>query len=299
MIGRKVIGRIPLAVIGRGKFSKIFIGVGEKISKYSLNLKYDLRKSSLELEDKEYISIAFANSILYLLLFFSLFFVLIFIAQHNSVAESLMKSFVFSAIISLLMFVVLIKYPKIIAGKKAELVDKHLTFALKDMALQISSGVSLYNSMVNISNSNYGEVSMEFARTVRKISSGTPVEKALQALAVESSSEFMRRTVWQLINTIKVGASLRGSLRAIINELTIGERDRIRSYSRELNMWVLAYMLFAVAVPTIGTTVMMILAGFAGYNMTKGIFVLFLLINFAIQCILIGFVKYRRPVVNF
>ena len=101
------------------------------------------------------------------------------------------------------------------------------------------------------------------------------------------------------INTIKVGASLKGSLRAIINELTICERERIRNYSRELNMWVLAYMLFAVAVPTIGTTVMMILAGFAGYNMTKEMFVLFLLINFAIQYILIGFVKYRRPVVNF
>lgn len=291
--------RIPLAVIGQGKFSKIFIGIGEKLSKYFLNLKYDLRKSSLDVEDKDYIAVAVANFISYFIFFLALFFGLMFIAQHKPLAESLLRAAAFSALISILMFVVIIKYPKIIAGKKAELIDKHLTFALKDMALQISSGVSLYNSMVNISNSTYGEVSMEFARTVKKISSGTPVEKALQTLAVESSSEFMRRTVWQLINTIKVGASLKGSLRAIITELTMNEKEKIKSYSRELNMWVLAYMLFAVAVPTIGTTVMMILAGFAGYNMTKEMFVLFLLINFAIQYILIGFVKYRRPVVNF
>ena len=291
--------RIPLAVIGQGKFSKIFIGIGEKLSKYFLNLKYDLRKSSLDVEDKDYIAVAVANFISYFIFFLALFFGLMFIAQHKPLAESLLRAAAFSALISILMFVVIIKYPKMIAGKKAELIDKHLTFALKDMALQISSGVSLYNSMVNISNSTYGEVSMEFARTVKKISSGTPVEKALQTLAVESSSEFMRRTVWQLINTIKVGASLKGSLRAIITELTMNEKEKIKSYSRELNMWVLAYMLFAVAVPTIGTTVMMILAGFAGYNMTKEMFVLFLLINFAIQYILIGFVKYRRPVVNF
>jgi len=294
-----VSSRIPLAVIGQGKFSKIFIGIGEKLSKYFLNLKYDLRKSSLDVEDKDYIAVAVANFISYFIFFLALFFGLMFIAQHKPLAESLLRAAAFSALISILMFVVIIKYPKIIAGKKAELIDKHLTFALKDMALQISSGVSLYNSMVNISNSTYGEVSMEFARTVKKISSGTPVEKALQTLAVESSSEFMRRTVWQLINTIKVGASLKGSLRAIITELTMNEKEKIKSYSRELNMWVLAYMLFAVAVPTIGTTVMMILAGFAGYNMTKEMFVLFLLINFAIQYILIGFVKYRRPVVNF
>ena len=289
--------RIPLILIS-SRIAEKFLGIGERLAKIFPNIGNELRKAGITSEDKEYLSVIFFNSAVYFLFFLGLFFILLYAVQHKSFSEAILKSLGFSFLIFFMLFAVLLRYPSILSGKKAEKIDKNLLFALKDMTLQISSGVSLYNSMVNISKAGYGEVSADFGKVGREISSGISVEKALQKLAIESSSEFMRRTIWQLINTIRVGASLKGTLKGLINELNIEQKDKIRSYSRELNMWVLAYMLFAVAVPTIGATVLVILSGFAGYTVTKETFIIFILVNFVIQYILIGFVKFRRPIVH-
>ena len=124
------------------------------------------------------------------------------------------------------------------------------------------------------------------------------IEDALEKMASSTSTDFLRRAVWQIVNTLKAGASLKGALRSIIDDLTAEHKNRIRDYSRELNLWSLMYMLFAVAIPTIGATMLVILSSFAGIGVSRGMFIAFLALNFALQFILIGFVKSRRPVVD-
>ena len=130
------------------------------------------------------------------------------------------------------------------------------------------------------------------------MNTGTPVDNALEEMALTSSSEFLRRAVWQLVNTLKAGASLQGALNSIISDLTADQSTRIKDYGRELNLWSLIYMLFAVAVPTMGATLLVILASFAGAGISQEMFIAFIAINFIVQFIIIGFVKSRRPVVN-
>tara|TARA_Y100000310_G_scaffold343799_1_gene453092 strand:- start:4018 stop:4275 length:258 start_codon:yes stop_codon:yes gene_type:complete len=84
----------------------------------------------------------------------------------------------------------------------------------------------------------------------------------------------------------------------LIDDLTLDQRNRIKKYAAELNLWSLLYLLFAVAVPTIGATMLVILSSFAGFGVTQGFFIIFISICFIIQLILIGFVKTRRPVAN-
>jgi flagellar protein FlaJ len=198
----------------------------------------------------------------------------------------------------LLFLIVLARYPRVLAGKKAEQLDKNLIFALKDLSLQVSSGVSLYNALVNVSNSGYGLVSREFGKAAKSVYAGVPMNTALENMAIESKSEYLRKTIWQLVNTLKAGASLKGALQSIIRDLTSDQRAKISSYAKELGLWSLVYMLFAVAIPTIGATMMIVLSSFAGIGITKGIFILFLAITLVVQYILIGLIRTRRPMVH-
>ncbi len=281
------------------KLASPFTGISYLLAKKFPNMKEDLQASDLEMEDFEYISIAIVNIIFMFLLFFLLLFVLNYRVQLKPLNEALRSSLLYSLCVGALISFALLRYPKIIAGKKAEQIDRNLVFALKDLLLQISSDVSLYNGFVNVSKAGYGEVSVEFGKVAQAINTGTPMAEALERLALNTKSEFLKRTTWQLINTIKAGASLKGALKAIVNDLTIDQRSKIRDYAHELNLWSLIYMLFAVAVPTIGAVMLVILSSFGGMGVSKNMFIAFVVVCFFIQYVLIGFVKARRPVVQF
>lgn len=277
--------------------SRIFFGIANKILKLVPGLRYELQETDLDASAEEYTAAAILNSLLVLVMFFLLLFFLSYRIRGNTLHSSLILSSVLSFGFFILFLVILIQYPRITAGKKAEQVDKNLVFALKDLLLQISSGVSLYNALINISNGGYGEISYEFGKVAKEVNTGTPMTSALEKMAISTKSEYLKRTTWQLVNTLKAGASLSGALRAIIDDLVINQRGKIRDYAHELNLWSLIYMLFAVAIPTIGATMLVILSSFAGMGITSPMFILFLVVCFIVQIIIIGFVKTRRPLV--
>ena len=87
----------------------------------------------------------------------------------------------------------LLRYPRILSGKTAELIDKHLVFALKDLLLQINSGVTLYNGLVNVVKEGYGQASKELEKVAKDVSCGIPIDKALEKMALQTKSEFLRK----------------------------------------------------------------------------------------------------------
>lgn len=280
------------------KITKPLTGIAYKLENIFPGIKYDLEKTDINLNSKEYLIISLFNAFFFFFIFLGLLFVLNYKVQSKPLQSSILTSLGYSFLIFLLLIFALLRYPKVLGGKKAEQIDKHLVFALKDLLLQITSGVSLYNALVNVSKSEYGIISVEFEKVAKAVSTGTPIDEALEKRALVSRSEFFKRTIWQLINTLKAGASLRGALRNIIDELTLDQRSKIKDYAHELNLWSLVYMLFAVAVPTIGATMLVILSSFAGAGVTQPMFIAFIVLCFIIQFILIGFVKSRRPIVH-
>lgn len=293
---------VPLMIVPLGiskHIAKYLVGISHKISSLSPELEYDLEQTDLKLNKEEYIANAIVTCSSVFVIFALLIILLAFRVRHLDLIRSILLGTAIGFGILVLFFILLLRYPKIIAGKKAEQIDKHLLFALKDLLLQISSGVSLYNAIINVANSGYGIVSDEFKKVAKNVKTGMALNTALERLAVESSSEYMRRTIWQVVNTLKAGASLKGALQNIISELAVTQHTKIKNYSQELNLWSLIYMLFAVAIPTIGSTMLVILSSFAGIGVSKGTFIVFIVFCFFIQIALIGFVKTRRPVVNF
>ena len=288
---------LPLSI--SKKLAKPLHGLGHRVAKKFPEMKRDILASDLDMSVHSYLANSFVNVSFFFWLFFGLLFVLSYQIQMLPLWEAIRTTLMYSIGIALLISFALIRYPKIMAGKKAEQVDKNLIYALKDLLLQISSDVSLYNGLVNVSKAGYGLVSEEFEKVAQNVNTGLPMADALERMAMDTDSEYMKRTTWQLINTLNAGASLKNALRSIVKDLTIEQRTKIKGYANELNLWSLIYMLFAVAVPTIGAVMLVILSSFGGMGVSKGMFIVFIVICFFIQYVLIGFVKARRPIVQF
>ncbi|MAG47597.1 hypothetical protein CL617_03250 [archaeon] len=293
---RPVFMLIPLN-IGK-KIANKFLGFSNILLRVSPGLQYDLKKIDNKVNYREYILLCWINAKLLAFVFFLLFVFLLFNVREFSLVNSILYGFLISLFIHLLVYFVLITYPKILTGKKGERIEKNLVFALKDLSIQITSGVPVYNAFVLVARSDYGEVSREFEKISKDVNSGVPLQESLEKSSFSSGSEYYKKTMWQLINTIRAGASLKGALKTIINELVLEQRSKIKGYAQELNLWSLLYLLFAVAIPTIGLTLMIILSNFAGGGISEGALILFIILTFIVQVIIIGFIKSRRPVLN-
>ncbi|MBN2013539.1 MAG: type II secretion system F family protein [Candidatus Altiarchaeota archaeon] len=261
-----------------------------------------MRLSLIEIDNDsdadEYIALSILSALIYGILLFILIFGLLFSLGEvidRVIFLALMAGFVVFA----LFFFLFLIYPSILAGKKAEQIERDLIFALKDILLEINSGSTIYSALIEVANSEYGMVSKEIENVVRKVDTGTPLEDALEKLALKTTSENFKNAIWQLVNTLRAGSDIEDALRELIRNMNIDHRAKIRNYAQELNVMVLIYLLFAVVIPTIAITMLIIIGPFISMSLGLDIiFYLILSVSFVIQIMLIEFMKSRRPVVN-
>ncbi|MFH1751274.1 MAG: type II secretion system F family protein [Candidatus Micrarchaeota archaeon] len=289
-----------------------FVGIGNQIGRFVPGLKYDLREAGYAVEAGEYVAAALANSFYYgLILFCVLFISLLFQGSLNiaflsdqSPANiflfliSLKAAWLAGFVVFIVFMLFFLVYPKVEARKIGENVDRDLIYALKDMELQIASGVSLYDAMANVARADYGRVSKEFDLVVREIASGGAEDKALERMAGRTESEFMRKTIWQMLTSLRAGSSLEGALRSTIETLNNYQRQQIKSFAGELNILTLMFMLFAVAIPGLGSTLLIVLSSFGGIEVSELFYVSMISGCFFIEMVIIGFIKNRRPLVH-
>ena len=293
--------RLPMQILSfktANKLGGIFKGLCLRISKYVPGLKYDLIKADYELSRTEYVCYSLTNSILIGMIAFTLFFPLSLGIAQRTLSASLQTGLLASLILFSLFFIIYLKYPAIIANKISDELDQNLVYGLKDLLLQISSGITLDQAIANIADSGYGQISKEFEKLTKDVRSGAPMTDALEKMALKSNSRYLKRTVWQMINSIRAGSNIKGALKTVIDELITEQQNSIKNYAKELNLWTLLYMVFAVAIPSIGGTLLIILSSFADAGLNKSSFILFLVAGFLVQVALIEFIKSRRPMIN-
>lgn len=296
------------------KLARPFMGLGIRLAGAFPGLGYDLKLAGSDSEEGEYVIASLMNAFLWALLMLFLTFALLYmrgsitpgdvagaVSSPEGFTGALIKHkelFAPPVAVFVMMFIFFMRYPRIIAGKIVESVDRDLIYALKDLMLQISSGVSLYNAMVNVSRSGYGNVSEEFAKVVQDVSTGEAQDKALEKMALRTESEFLRRTIWQIVTALKAGASLQGALASVLLALHQYQSQNVRAYIQELNLWILLYIMVAVAIPSLGITLLVILSTFGGMGVNEGFIIMLLVACFAGEFALIEFVKVRRPVLR-
>lgn len=275
---------------------KPFYGFGNRLAKFFPGLNVRLNQSDIDISPREYLAIAFfalwfwTTVIFVMLLTFSLFMVL----PENFV-------YVLTAaplVIGFLAFFYIVQYPMLIISKKIRDLDRHLLFSLRHMQVQVKSGIPLFDSLVSISKGDYGLISEEFNKCVKKISTGLSETTALEELIFKNPSLYFRRVIWQITNAIRTGADLADTLNAIVDNLGNEQKVAIRKYGSQLNPLSMMYMMMAVILPSLGITFLVLLSTFSGVPVSEMMFWLILIVLIVFQFSFVGLVKSRRPTIE-
>src|SRR4030042_4695519 len=211
----------------RSRFIALYIKYKSK-SKLEENLK----NSGINISREEYLAICLDTFFtVFLLLFIIPSTILVFLG----VKYFYLFSFCFALISSGFVFFSQIVYPSIYVMRREKNIEKNLIPALQDILIQLSSGVPLFSVLVNISAADYGELSIEFKKAVRKINAGSPEQEVLEMLSKRNPSTFFKRTLWQISNGMNAGSDMTFVIEDSIKSLMEEQMIQIQNYGNKLN----------------------------------------------------------------
>ncbi|MCX6773260.1 MAG: type II secretion system F family protein [Candidatus Micrarchaeota archaeon] len=291
------IKRIPLMLLpissGRTLGTR-FKGLGNRIVAFYPSIRYDLRDIGVDLTAEQFGSITLISALGWAFVFTILSAVLIGFSASPLPIKIMVPFLAF--IVSLLLFMVLhLAYPKMIAETIAKQEDRELIFVMRDVLIQISSGIPLFTVIENVGNTGYDYIGPEFREVAARVRGGAPLLDELEAMAIRTRSAYLKKTTWQLVTAIRSGANLTATLKSIVNTLVEYQFSLSRSFNAELNFIILIYLMAAAVLPTIGTTVLVIFSVFGLLGVSPELFVAVVGLSFIGQIVIIGYVKTKRP----
>ena len=286
---------IPLKLESMKKVARHYIGLGEALSRLFPSMEFNLKRAELDFEPREWMSITISGSIFYFVIITSL---LLFIAVMAEIQSGLGIMLCMGSGLAMggSSFMYLIFYPRLLARKRIRELEMNLSYALHHLLIHVRSGVPLFNAMISISRGNYGVLSKEFERLVREIDTGKSEIEALEMLARNNPSLYLRRITWQMVNAMKSGADIGRILKEIVENMAEEQRIAIKKYGSELNPLALFYMLLVVIFPTLGIIFLLVLFSFVGGMIEMELLlVAILMLLVVVQVMFIGIVKTKRP----
>lgn len=277
------------------KIDSKFLFIGKSVSKIIYSLPYDLKNADINIDPQRYSIASLISASVYFFLFSIVGIIFGFVLTRQMEGETIVLAIIFGSIAFILSLIFHLYFPKIRAKQIAKAVEQDLLFALRTILIQVSSGISLFESMRVISRSNYGQVSEEFSEVIRDINSGMNEGQALEKLAFKTKSEILKKIIWQIITTMRSGGSVVISLRISVNELVDKQMDTIKSYAAELNMWTSIYLIVAAALPSLGVTFLVIASSIGSSGVGPDAVILIVILAISIQIALILLLRSRVP----
>lgn len=257
-------------------------------------LKEYLEEVEVDLTREEYLGIvfrSFVNMFLILFILFSSAFIFVGVSLFWLLALGLSFIFSISTAFSQL------SYPKVFASRREKNIEKNLIFALEDILIQLNSGIPLFDILTNISMSDYGDLSLEFRKAVRRIGAGEPESIVLADISSKSHSVFFKRTLWQISNGLNSGSDMAMIIEENIKTLNEEQMIQIQNYGNKLNPLIMMYMLISVIVPALSVSFMTVVSSMIGLdrNLTIGLFLGFFVFVLLFQIMFLGMIKSKRP----
>ena len=148
-------------------------------------------------------------------------------------------------------------YPKIKRQNDYSSFSKELPYALRQLATELRSGKSLFDSMDSISRSDYGILSLEFSRVLEEIKYGESTEQAFLNLEKRVDSKAFSRVIYEILTSLRVGANLSTSLTIIADDVNFDIRMKLKEYSEKLNAFIMVYTFLAILAPVILLTILL------------------------------------------
>ncbi|PLW79432.1 hypothetical protein C0585_07840 [Candidatus Woesearchaeota archaeon] len=189
------------------------------------------------------------------------------------------------------------KYPDVMIKKVEREINKEIIFAGRFMIIELDSGISLYNTLINVGN-NYVVVGRYFREIIEKVKMGTSLEEAINEGVETVPSANLRKILWQILNSLKTGSNIGNSLNSVIEQIIREQTIEVKEYGRKLNPLAMFYMMIAVIVPSLGMTMLVVLSTFLGLQLSLPVLLSISLFLGFMQFMFIAMVKSSRPAVD-
>ena len=274
--------------------SRRFLIVANLFKNFFPNLEIHLVQSNIKINTNNYISLAVFSFLFWAVLIFTTTFPF-FLRVSNLMG---IFSVVLSFVVSYVIFLNIIYYPKLLVTRRVRDIERNLVFAMRHIIIQVKSGVPLFDSFESVAASNYGLLSTEFSNLTKEVSLGASLTDSLENMIYRNPSSMFRRVLWQIINSTKAGVDLGNSLSNMLDNLSQDQLIQIRKYGSQLNPLALMFLMFSVIIPTLGVTFLIVFSIFAGFELSKPIFFVLIIFLVLFQFSFVGIIKNRRPTVG-
>ena len=196
----------------------------------------------------------FYNSILRIIaIVFSIITLIVALISYFISLELGLAIFISILLIALSIFY----YPKIKKQNDYASFSKELPYALSQLATELRSGRSLFDSLDSVASSDYGILSLEFSRVLEEIKYGESTENAFLNLEKRVDSKALSRTIYEILTSLRIGANLSSSLSIIADDVNFDIRMKLKEYSEKLNAFVMIYTFLAILAPVILLTMLL------------------------------------------
>lgn len=196
-----------------------------------------------------------------------------------------------------LLFTYLIKIPNVKISQKESGISREIVFATRFLMIEIESGVPIYNAFINVSNV-YPVIGSYFKAIIDQVDMGTGMEDAINETLELVPSPNLRKILWQILNSIKTGADVTNALNAVLEQIINEQKIDVEEYGRKLNPLAMFYMLMAVILPSLGSTMIIIFASFIGFSLSLTVLLTIAGLLAFMQFMFYGIIKSARPPVE-
>lgn len=135
-------------------------------------------------------------------------------------------------------------YPVYLEMRRLDGVEKALPDALKQIADTLRAGGTYEFALRELANSDFGPLTKEMQKVLRKLDEGENMENSFKTLAIDNAeSKLVRRSVIIIIDSLKSGASLSD----VLDQISDDVRELRRIISERKSRTIMGVMLIVAA----------------------------------------------------
>ena len=195
-----------------------------------------------------------------------------------------------------IMTLLILYFPKIKKQNEYSSFSKELPYALRQLATELRSGKSLFDSLDSVVQSDYGVVSLEFSRVLEEIKYGESSEKAFLNLEKRVNSKALSRVIHEILASLRIGSNLSSSLSIIAEDINFDIRIKFKEYSERLNAFIMIYTFLAILAPVILLTLLLAASVVIGDLVPNELILILYSVFFPMIIVFLGFaIKKLEP----
>lgn len=262
---------------------KIYQYIAKKIP----GLSTKLRQAGMLETPEEYVKSTFMTA---LMLSIGVFFIFFFFTVSP-------LSILIIPITIPLLFIYFIKYVDVKIERIKKKIDEEIIFAGRFLIIGLESGVPVHKIFEDMEK-NYEYIGYYFGEILNRIYLGTTMEDAINETILINPSANLRRILWQVLNSLKTGTEVGHALNSVIDQIVREQAISVKEYGKKLSPLAMFYMTISIIIPSLGITMLVILATFMGLNITMTMLVFLAIMIGFVQFMFLSLVKSQRPSIS-